>query len=73
MCRFKDILNIERFMHSVADLWWEYDMWKGPKMVTNNPYKDDIDFAVLALQDADFAKMYVTALKLSKWILLSHL
>lgn len=35
-------------------------------MVTNNPYKDDIDFAVLALQDADFAKMYVTALKLSK-------
>jgi hypothetical protein len=28
-------------------------------METNKPYKDDIDFAALALQDADFAKMYV--------------
>jgi len=24
---------------------------------TANPYKDDVDFAALALQDADFAKM----------------
>ena len=35
-------------------------------MATNNPYKDDIDFALLAQQDADFAKMYVTPLNLSK-------
>lgn len=28
-------------------------------MATNNPYKEDIDFAALALQDADFAKVYV--------------
>jgi hypothetical protein len=28
-------------------------------MAANNPYKEDIDFATLALQDADFAKVYV--------------
>jgi hypothetical protein len=24
-----------------------------------NPYKEDIDFAALAIQDADFARVYV--------------
>jgi len=28
----------------------------------HNPYKDEIDFAQLALQDADFAKVYVAVL-----------
>ena len=28
-------------------------------MEGNNPYKDDVDFAALAIQDPQFAKVYV--------------
>lgn len=33
-------------------------------MTSHNPYAEDIDFAALAIQDADFAKVYVKALGL---------
>ena len=33
-------------------------------MTTINPYKEDIDFAALAIQDADFAKVYLSQSKI---------
>jgi hypothetical protein len=37
------------------------------EMDINNPYKDDIDFAALAIQDPDFSKVYVNLLMLSPY------
>jgi hypothetical protein len=38
---------------------------RSSKMDANNPYEDELDFSVLAIEDKDFAKLYAKSFILS--------